>query len=203
MPTCFTLLIDYISYIPSSVNELESIGLVVGFCFVLCFVFVFCSQSCTGHCLPSQTKTTAEEFMSSYVSMWVHAVMQTCASEGMGEGGGGLFPLEDVKCIPPQWRGGKASASSAPDPEITPIQTVPKIGTSVSAQFEAWKFRVSTSTGWFGVSILWMGEIIQIASLICNLYLTLAAHTNKQIITPRHTFYLAGMLHSQQINVKY
>ena len=36
----------------------------------------------------------------------------------------------------------------------------------------AWHYRVSTQTGWSGVSILWMGEV---ESLICNCYPSMAA----------------------------
>ena len=36
----------------------------------------------------------------------------------------------------------------------------------------AWRYRVSTGTGWPGVSILWLGEV---EHLICNLYLSVAA----------------------------
>ena len=35
-----------------------------------------------------------------------------------------------------------------------------------------WRYRVSTGTGWPGVSILWLGEV---ESLICNFYLSVAA----------------------------
>ena len=45
---------------------------------------------------------------------------------------------------------------------ITPVATLPG----------AWRYRVSTGTGWTGVSILEMGDI---ARLLCNFYLSVAA----------------------------
>ena len=47
-----------------------------------------------------------------------------------------------------------------------------KIGTPVATLPGAWRYRVSTGTGWPGVSILWLGEM---ESLICNFYLSVAA----------------------------
>ena len=49
-----------------------------------------------------------------------------------------------------------------------------KIGTPVATLSGAWGYRVSAGTVWPGVSILWLGEI---ESLICNFYLSVAAHT--------------------------
>ena len=37
----------------------------------------------------------------------------------------------------------------------------------------AWNYRVSAGTGWPGVSMLWLSEA---ESLICNFYLSVAAH---------------------------
>ena len=49
-----------------------------------------------------------------------------------------------------------------------------KIGTPVATLPGAWRYtyRVSTGTGWPGVSILWLGEVER---LICNFYLSVAA----------------------------
>ena len=47
----------------------------------------------------------------------------------------------------------------------TPLATLP--GT--------WQCRTGTRTGWPGVSILWLGEIVRLA---CDLYLSVAALTN-------------------------
>ena len=47
-----------------------------------------------------------------------------------------------------------------------------KIGTPVATLPGAWRYRVSAGTGWPGVSILLLGEV---ESLICNLYLSVAA----------------------------
>ena len=47
-----------------------------------------------------------------------------------------------------------------------------KIGTPVANLPGAWRYRVSTGTGWPGVSILWLGEM---ESLICNFYLSVVA----------------------------
>ena len=47
-----------------------------------------------------------------------------------------------------------------------------KIGTPVATLPGAWRYRVSTGTGWLGVSILWVGEM---ESWICNFYLSVAA----------------------------
>ena len=49
-----------------------------------------------------------------------------------------------------------------------------KIGTPVATLPGAWHYRVSAWTDWPGVSILWLGEM---ESLICNFYLSVAAHT--------------------------
>ena len=49
-----------------------------------------------------------------------------------------------------------------------------KIGTPVPTLPGACRHRVSAGTGWPGVSILWLGET---ESLICNFYLSVAAHT--------------------------
>ena len=49
-----------------------------------------------------------------------------------------------------------------------------KNGTPVATLPGAWQFGVSTGTGGPSISILWMGEI---ANLICNLHLNVAAHT--------------------------
>ena len=48
-----------------------------------------------------------------------------------------------------------------------------KIGTPVATLTGAWRYRVSAGTGRPGVSILWLGEA---ESLICNFYLSVAAH---------------------------
>ena len=48
----------------------------------------------------------------------------------------------------------------------------------------AWHYRVSTGTGWPGVSILWLGEL---ESLICNFCLSVAARKIVQI-RPWDTF---------------
>ena len=48
-----------------------------------------------------------------------------------------------------------------------------KIGTPVATLPGAWHYRVSAGTGQHGVSILWLGEV---ESLICNFYLSVAAH---------------------------
>ena len=47
-----------------------------------------------------------------------------------------------------------------------------KIGTPVATLPGASRYRVSTGTGWPGVSILWLGEVER---LICNFYLSVAA----------------------------
>ena len=49
-----------------------------------------------------------------------------------------------------------------------------KIGTPVATLPGAWCYRVSTGTGWPGVSILWLGRV---ESLMCNFYLIVAART--------------------------
>ena len=48
----------------------------------------------------------------------------------------------------------------------------------------AWHYRVSTGTGWPGVSILWLGEV---DSLICNFYLSMAAGRLSEQIRPWDT----------------
>ena len=60
------------------------------------------------------------------------------------------------------WHGDFSGSSHASDFKIgTPVATLPC----------AWRYSVST-TGWPGVRILWLGEV---ESLICNLYLSVAA----------------------------
>ena len=49
-----------------------------------------------------------------------------------------------------------------------------KIGTPVATLPGAWRYRVSTGTGWPGVSILWLGEV---ESLISNFCLSVAVRT--------------------------
>ena len=77
----------------------------------------------------------------------------------------------------------KASASRADDPEFDSRlhrgdfsgwnhTSDLNIGTPVATLPGAWPFRVSAGTGRHGVSILWLGEI---ESLICNVYLSVAA----------------------------
>ena len=77
---------------------------------------------------------------------------------------------------------GKASASRAEDPglESRLRRVFPgssqtgdlEIGTPVATLPGAWRYRVGAGTGGPGVSILWLGEV---ESLICNLYLSVAA----------------------------
>ena len=71
-----------------------------------------------------------------------------------------------------------------------------KIGTPVATLPGAWHYRISTGTGWPCVSILWLGEM---ESLICNFYLSVAAHT---IVwadpSLRYTSMLLGHLASKQ-----
>ena len=49
-----------------------------------------------------------------------------------------------------------------------------KIGTPVATLLGAWRYRVSSGTGWSGVSMLRLGEI---ESLICNIYISVVART--------------------------
>ena len=49
-----------------------------------------------------------------------------------------------------------------------------KIGTPVATLPGTWHYRVSPWTSRSGVSILWLGEV---ESLICNIYLSVAART--------------------------
>ena len=53
-----------------------------------------------------------------------------------------------------------------------------KIGTPVATLPEAWHCRVSAGTGWPGVSVLWLDEI---ESLICHLYLRVAAGRSRSV----------------------
>ena len=53
-----------------------------------------------------------------------------------------------------------------------------KIGTPVATLPGPWRYMVSAGTGWPSVSILWLGEM---ESLICNFYLSVAAHKIQQI----------------------
>ena len=48
-----------------------------------------------------------------------------------------------------------------------------KISTPVATLPGAWRYRGSAGTGWPGDGILWLGEV---ESLICNFYLSVAAH---------------------------
>ena len=68
-----------------------------------------------------------------------------------------------------------------------------KISTPVATLSGAWRYRVNAGTGWPGVSALSLGEI---ASLICNFYLDLAART---IVSADPTLLdVAGRLSNQQ-----
>ena len=95
--------------------------------------------------------------------------------------------------VPLPWPSGKVSDSKAADLSLVPafpVRLFPghtsdlTIGTSVATLPGAWHYRVSAGTGWLGVSILWLGEI---ASLIHNLYLSVAAHTIVSQIPPWDT----------------
>ena len=52
-----------------------------------------------------------------------------------------------------------------------------KLGTQVDGLSGAWRNRVSASTGWPGVSLLWLAEI---SSLIHSFYHSLAARKKKK-----------------------
>ena len=76
----------------------------------------------------------------------------------------------------------KASASRAEDPGFeshlrrdfsgSSHTSDSRIGTPVATLPGAWRYRVSTGTGWPGVSILWLGKV---ESLFCNFCLSVAA----------------------------
>ena len=74
------------------------------------------------------------------------------------------------------------------------------MGTPVATLSGAWRYRVSAGTGRPGVSILWLGEV---ESLICNLYLSVAA---RKIVradpSPRYTSLLLGRQASKQATNK-
>ena len=53
-----------------------------------------------------------------------------------------------------------------------------KIGTHLATLPGAWRYKVSTGTGWSSISTLWLGEM---ESGICNFYLSVAAHKIEQI----------------------
>ena len=53
-----------------------------------------------------------------------------------------------------------------------------KVGTPVDTLPGAWRYRVSAGAGLTSVSILWLGEM---ESLVCNFYLSVAAHKIEQI----------------------
>ena len=65
-----------------------------------------------------------------------------------------------------------------------------KTGTPVATLPGAWRYRVSTGTGWPGVSILWLGEVER---WICNFCLRVAA---RKIVwadpSPKYTSLLLG-----------
>ena len=77
----------------------------------------------------------------------------------------------------------KASASRADDPGFksrlrrdlswSSLASDLKIGTPVATLLGAWRYMISTGTGWPGVSIPSLGDWIE--SLICNFYLSVAA----------------------------
>ena len=73
----------------------------------------------------------------------------------------------DQRRLPPRWLGGKVSASRAADLgsipafpvdlNLCPGRVMPvtrKIGTPVTNLPDAWRYRVSSGTGWSGVSTL-------------------------------------------------
>ena len=64
-----------------------------------------------------------------------------------------------------------------------------KIGTPVAMLSGAWYYRVSTGTGWPGVSILRVDER---ASLICIFYLSVVADKLSEQIGPEIHFMLLG-----------
>ena len=71
-----------------------------------------------------------------------------------------------------------------------------KIETPVSTLPGAWNYGVSAGAGWSGVSILWLGEI---ASLICNFCLGVAAHSIMRAAPSlRYTSMLRAVLHERK-----
>ena len=68
-----------------------------------------------------------------------------------------------------------------------------KVGTPVATLPGAWHYSVSTGTGWPSVSVLRLGEV---ESLICNFYLSVAAHK----IVPEIHQHVAGTLSNQPTN---
>ena len=65
-----------------------------------------------------------------------------------------------------------------------------KIGTPVATLPGAWRYRVSAGTGRPGVSILWL---VEVESLICSSYLSVAAHRLVWADSPlRYTLLLLG-----------
>ena len=69
-----------------------------------------------------------------------------------------------------------------------------KISTPVATLPGAWHYRISAGTGWPSVSTLWLGEM---ESLICNFYLSLAAHKLEIHL------HVAGTLSNLQANKPY
>ena len=74
----------------------------------------------------------------------------------------------------PRWPSRKASASRVADLDSIPAFGWDLFPGPVATLPGAWHYKVSTGTGWPGVSILWLGWI---ASLICNFCLSVAACT--------------------------
>ena len=106
----------------------------------------------------------------------------------------------------PCWPSGKASASRAEDPRFesrlrrdfsrSSHTSDLKTGTPMATLPGAWRYRVSAGTGQPGVSILWLGEM---ESLICNFYLSVAAHKIVWAVHETHS-HVAGTLSNQPTN---
>ena len=71
-----------------------------------------------------------------------------------------------------------------------------KIGTPVATLPGAWQYRVSTGTGWSGVSILKLSEI---ESLTCSFYLSAAAHNCLSRFVPEVHWHVAWTLIEEPI----
>ena len=108
-------------------------------------------------------------------SLSLEAVALLLCHKVVNSGSAGLTTASLAKWLrhPPQEQ--KISGSSPVCAEIFPMSSHTrdlKICTPVATPPGTWHYRVSTGTGWPGVSILWLGEV---ESLICSFYLSVAA----------------------------
>ena len=104
---------------------------------------------------------------SSTSEWWIYIWRRRHMGSGQEEGGNHLYVRQTLV----------TSGQTLPS-SLTFRASDLKIGTPVATLPGAWRYRVSTGTGWPGVSILWLGEVER---LICNISVWQHVQLSEQI----------------------